>query len=85
MPNERRLRSFLKDRFSQYHDQLGRDDSLASIVDSLGLFELVEFVEHEFGIQVPTAEFSPQKFSSIQRILDFVEDLRADRACHRAS
>jgi acyl carrier protein len=76
--DEHKLRAFLKDRFRNYNDSVDSNENLGDIVDSLGLFELVEFVEREFQVAVPTAQFTPQRFSSIQGILDFVAELRAD-------
>ena len=78
MPEERRIRQYLKDRFRHYDDSLARADDLTTIVDSLGMFELVEFVEAEFGVSVPAHEFSPARFSSIDSILRLVDELRSD-------
>jgi acyl carrier protein len=75
--NEDRLRAYLKGRFRGYRDDLPVDAELSGIVDSLGLFELVEFVEQTFDVRIPMAEFRPGRFSSIREILDFVDDLRS--------
>jgi acyl carrier protein len=77
MENEQRLRQFLTERFPGFDDSFERTEDLGLVVDSLGLFDLLEFVEREFHVDVPTAEFSPLKFSSIHRILEFVEELQA--------
>lgn len=77
MQNEERLRGFLREKFPGYDDSFGASDDLSQVVDSLGLFDLLEFVEREFGVEVPTAEFSPQRFSSIDGILAFVEELQS--------
>jgi acyl carrier protein len=77
MDNEQRLRTFLTQRFPGFDDQFESTEDLSLVVDSLGLFDLLEFVEREFDVEVPTAEFSPVKFSSITRILEFVEQLQA--------
>ena len=74
--DEQRLREFLKDRFHSYSDALATSAPLNDIVDSLGLFELVEFVERTWAIRVPTADFSPQRFSSIHNILELVAELQ---------
>ena len=76
MHDEQRLRAFLKDRFHSYSDALATSAPLDDIVDSLGLFELVEFVERTWEIRVPTADFSPQRFSSIRNILDLISELQ---------
>ncbi len=76
MDEEQKLREFLRTRFAGYDDGLGSGDSLTDIVDSLGLFELVEFVEREFAVSVPNLDFSPRRFSSIDTILELVRELR---------
>jgi acyl carrier protein len=76
MDGEKILRTFLKERFGNYRDTLAAEDPLDGVVDSLGLFELVEFIEREFQISVPTEEFSPRRFSSISVILNTIEELR---------
>jgi acyl carrier protein len=81
--DEARLRSYLKERFGKYRDDLHADDDLRDIVDSLGLFELASFVEREFEISIPTAEFAPSRFSSISNIVGLIEDLRNDRRVYR--
>jgi len=74
--NELCLRDFLRNRFSGYRDNLRADESLDDIVDSLGLFELVSFVEEAFHVSIPTAQFAPARFSSIGSILELVDELR---------
>ena len=71
---EKKLRQFLKERFGGYEDTIGLTDSLESVVDSMGLFELVSFLEQEFSMNLPNEEFSPQRFSSIEGILNLVEE-----------
>lgn len=76
MDGEQIIRSFLKQRFSNYRDNIGKNDRLDGVVDSLGLFELVEFIEKQFRICIPNEEFSPERFSSIARILGTIEECR---------
>ena len=75
--NEAQLRSYMKTRFRGYRDDLSADADLSGVVDSLGLFELVEFVESASEIRIPMADFQPVKFSSIRNILALVDELRA--------
>jgi acyl carrier protein len=77
MENEKRIRAFLSERFPAFDETFDRAEDLSLVVDSLGLFDLLEFVEREFNVDVPTEEFSPQKFSSIDRILEFIDQLQA--------
>jgi len=73
---ETAVREFLASRFSGYHPELGSEDPLDRVVDSLGLFDLVEWVEGNFGIRIPNEEFSPRRFSSIEAICNTVNEFR---------
>jgi acyl carrier protein len=42
------------------------------IVDSLGVLELVEFLQQEFGLRVSDEELLPENFQSIQQVASFV-------------
>ena len=77
MTNELRLRAFLKSQFPAYDDDMSNDDDLTTVVDSLGLFDLLSFIEREFDVAVPTEDFRPQQFSSIDSILRYVAELQA--------
>ena len=44
----------------------------AGIIDSLGVIELVTFVEREFGLQVQPAEVTPENFDSVSRLASFI-------------
>ena len=76
MEGEQVLRQFLKERFRNYEDSIGADDPLQEVVDSIGIFELVDFIESEFGISIPNEEFSPQMFGSIADILATIEEFK---------
>lgn len=43
------------------------------IVDSMGILELIEFLEEGAGIQIAPEEMVPANFDSIDRIAGFVE------------
>jgi len=76
METETLIRKYLKERFVDYDDGIRIDDTLEGVVDSLGLFDLVGFLEVEFGIYIPNEEFSPQRFSSINKILTTIEEFK---------
>lgn len=50
------------------------DDSLteSGIVDSLGIFRLVSFLEETFGIRIGDEEITNQNFESLRTIENFV-------------
>jgi acyl carrier protein len=43
------------------------------IIDSLGVMELVEFVQKEFGIKVEQTEVTPENFDSVTKLAAFVK------------
>ena len=49
-------------------------DSLidSGIVDSMGILELVAFVESDFGVVVEDTDLTPENFESIAALSDFV-------------
>jgi acyl carrier protein len=74
---EQNVRAFLKERFAGYEDSIESNESLEGVVDSLGLFELVSYLEDEFSLSIPNSEFSPQLFESIDGILKVIAEYRA--------
>ena len=78
--DEAPLRAYLKRRFYKYQDDLPSTGDLSGVVDSLGLFELVEFIEAEYRVKIPTAEFRPARFSSIREILALVAEMGNHKA-----
>jgi acyl carrier protein len=48
-----------------------------SIIDSLGMLELVSFLENEFGITIPDTELVPENLDSLARVCAFVERKRS--------
>jgi acyl carrier protein len=55
-------------------ETLKPEDALldAGVVDSLGLLEIVEFMEAEYGISVTLADMLPENFGSIAAMAGFV-------------
>jgi acyl carrier protein len=68
-----RLRSFISGRVSH---QLADHESLLETgeFDSLGLLELVAFIEQEFGVRFEDEDLSSENFASIQTVAGFVLD-----------
>ena len=52
----------------------GDDDSLleAGIVDSLGVMELVTFMDRKYQINVPPEDISPENFDSVKRLAAYI-------------
>lgn len=76
---EVRLRKFLKERFREYRDDIGQADRLDGVVDSMGLFELVSFLESEFSLVIPNEEFNLGLFVSIENIIKVIDEFKPVR------
>lgn len=74
------IRRFIRDSFLV--DEFGDEESfLASgIVDSLGILQLVSFVETEYGLSVPDTDLTPDNFDSVAKLAAYVERRRRDKA-----
>jgi acyl carrier protein len=75
-----RLRSFIQDSFLV--DRFSDEDSFlgTGLIDSLGMMQLVAFVEGEWAIHVEDAELVPENFDSVARVAAFVERKRSVQA-----
>ncbi len=53
------------------------DDATALIgsgaIDSLGILELTAFLTERFGIEIADADFEPENFETLGRLIRFVE------------
>jgi acyl carrier protein len=70
------LRKFILDKFPLARKQQIKDsDPLleSGVLDSLGVLDLVSFVEQEFSVHVADEELVPENFQTIDRIAAFVE------------
>jgi acyl carrier protein len=73
MISRARIREFIVEFF--FVEEFSDDDSFLrnSIVDSLGMLELVAFLEKEFGIKVRDSELIPDNLDSLAKVCAFVE------------
>lgn len=74
-----RIRSFLVNQFPLARQRaIGDDDPLlrTGILDSLGILEVVSFIEQEFAVHVDDEELVPESFESIATIARFVDRKR---------
>lgn len=74
-----RVRDFILSQFPLARKRaIGDEDALLGqgILDSLGILDVVAFVESEFGITVADEELVPESFESIARIARFVDGKR---------
>jgi len=68
-----RIRKFLAQQFPATKN-VGNEDPLLGngLIDSLGILEVVTFLEKEFSIIVSDEELLPENFGSIHSLSDFV-------------
>jgi acyl carrier protein len=70
------VRKFILDKFPLARKQQIKDsDPLleSGVLDSLGVLDLVSFIEQEFLVQVADDELVPENFQTIDRISAFIE------------
>lgn len=76
-PNlETEIRKFITENMLFSADGFNYDDNdsllEAGIVDSIGVMELVTFVDQTYKITVPPEDISPDNFDSISRLANYV-------------
>jgi acyl carrier protein len=70
------VRKFILEKFPLARKQQIKDsDPLleSGVLDSLGVLDLVSFVEQEFSVHVADDELVPENFQTIDRITAFIE------------
>jgi acyl carrier protein len=73
---EEEVRRFLTENFPLSTDgfSLSGSDSLleSGVIDSVGVLELIEFIESSYGVQIPDSEVLPENLDSIDAITRYV-------------
>jgi acyl carrier protein len=74
------IRQFIRDSFLV--DDFADDDSFmgTGLIDSLGIVQLVSFVEAEYAVKVPDTDLLPSNFDSVEKLAAYVERRSRDRA-----
>lgn len=60
--------------------EFSETDSLLGhgIIDSMGVIELITFVQDEFAVQIDEGEINEENFGSLEAIVRFVEEKRTE-------
>ena len=68
--------------FTDDPSALGDDDSFQEtrIIDSMGMMQLIQFVESTFGIRLDEADLVPEKLDSVNRLVRLIEERTAASA-----
>lgn len=76
---ETAVRDFLKRELGKNVPNLGSDESLleTGTIDSMGVLQLVAFLESTYGIKVEDDDLMPENFDTIAAITSFVERRQA--------
>lgn len=76
MSVEQQIKTYIAENFmfSSNGFHLDEDESFldAGVVDSLGVLELVTFVEETFGVQVSDEEIVPDNFDSVNNLAAYI-------------
>jgi acyl carrier protein len=74
MELEQEVRGFVRENFIVGEASLAGDVSLTEtgIIDSLGVLELVLFLEERYGVRVSEAETLPENLDTVDNIVRFV-------------
>jgi acyl carrier protein len=74
------IRGFIRDSFLV--DEFTDDDSFlgSGLIDSLGILQLVSFVETQYAIAVADTDLTPDNFDSVARLAAYVERRNRDKA-----
>jgi acyl carrier protein len=73
------LRNFIVTELGRGGPELTDDYQLIEnhVIDSLGLLQIVGFIETEYGITVPDEEIVPEKFATLASIAEYIEHARS--------
>ncbi len=75
MEIEHKIREFIiKNLFYTEDNPIADDDSFleTGVIDSMGVMELVAFVQSEFGVEVAQDEIVVENFDSIRKLANYV-------------
>jgi acyl carrier protein len=72
---ERDVREFISENFILDGEVLAADASLTShgVLDSMGVLELIMFIEERYSMKVPDEDTLPENLDSVERIVRYVQ------------
>jgi acyl carrier protein len=82
MTLEESLKAFIEENLVRDAKPITLDEPLLErgILDSLGMLNLISFLEEKAGVRVPDDDVLLENFASVKDIVATVDRLRADRA-----
>ena len=82
-PAEAKIRQFLSENFPYVDgDHVDAEQSLveAGVIDSMGVLQLVDFLEETFQIRIPLEDLVPENHDSIGNVTRYVDARRGGSA-----
>jgi acyl carrier protein len=82
-----RLRSYIVDELGWRGPELTDDYPLLEnhVIDSLGLFQLVGFLETEYGVTIDDGELVPEKFATLAAIVELAEQSTTEEIAEQSN
>jgi acyl carrier protein len=76
------IRNFIVSELGWRGPELADDYPLIEnhVIDSLGLFQLIGYLETEYGVTVPDDQLIPEKFATLAAIAELIEQSPAQTA-----
>jgi acyl carrier protein len=67
--------------FTSDPSALGDDDSFQELrhIDSMGMMQLIQFIETEFGIRLVEDDLVPEKLDSVNRLVRLIAEKQSRR------
>ena len=79
MSIEQELIRYIQDNLIESGDSVSADDPLIDLglLDSVGLMQIIQFVESQAGVRIPDTDVVPDNFHSVATIGALVTRIRA--------
>jgi acyl carrier protein len=71
---QQEIRNFLSTELGRNVTPVGDEESLleAGVIDSLGVLELVTFIEKQYGVAISEDEMMPENFDTLDAMAAFI-------------
>lgn len=70
---QEKLTQYIRKELSSGETEIEADTSLAGVIDSTAIMELVVWIEGERGFDVEIDDITPDNFGSINKIVAYIE------------
>jgi len=73
----RELKNYITENFMVDEDEVCWNESLVDqgVIDSIGLIEIVDFIESQYDIIIKNSDITRENFGSAEKIAGFTESL----------